>query len=99
MNARDQLTVNRLAAVGLGTVLWVSVLKWLLPAFTLGHALLLGVWIAMGSHHYARTFVDFKRPLKPVILVGLALMAPGWPFLYWRMKSAGIFRRQSPNAD
>lgn len=78
--------LNRLAAVGVGTVLWVSVLKWLIAGFTLGHALVLAFWISMGSRHYAKTFVDFNRPLKLSTLVGLALLSPGWPVLYWNMR-------------
>ena len=85
MNIEKQINLNRLVAVGAGTMLWIALLKLLLPSVAFGHALLLGVWIALGSQHYARTLADFQRPLTPRILLGLALLSPGWPLLYWSM--------------
>jgi len=86
MDTEKQINLNRLVAVGAGTMLWITLLKLLLPIFAFGHALLLGVWIALGSQHYARTLADFRRPLKFHTFIGLALLSPGWPFLYWNLK-------------
>jgi len=86
MDTNKQIELNRLLAVGAGAMLWTALLKWLVPNFAFGDALLLSIWIAMGSRHYVKTFVDFRRPLKLTSFVGLALLSPGWPFLYWSMK-------------
>jgi len=78
--------INRLAAVGGGTMLWVGTLKLLVPGFTMGYALLLAIWISTGSPHYAQTLSDFERPVKPGTLLGLAMLSPAWPILYWQLK-------------
>ena len=80
------IRTNRLLAVFAGTTLWISVLSYLLPAFNTGYALVLAGWIAIGSKDYSRTLSDFQRPMKLRVPIGLALLAPGWPFLYRRFK-------------
>jgi hypothetical protein len=81
------VTLNRLAVVGAGTMFWMVVLQAFLPGFNLGHAIVLAVWIAMGSPYYARSFVDFKRPIRLTVFFGLLLMSPGWPITYWQSQS------------
>ena len=83
MDQTRQVKLNRLAVVAVGTMFWTALLKSFLPSFILGHAVLLAMWIGMGSHHYARSFVDFRGALKFSILFGLALMSPAWPITYW----------------
>lgn len=80
------LKINRLLAVFAGTVLWMTILGNLMPGFNTGYALLLAAWIGFGSKHYSKTLTDFERPMKAHVLLALALLAPGWPFLYWKMK-------------
>jgi len=88
MSEEQRVKRNRLMVVAAGTVFWTGLLKAFLPGFILGHALVLAVWIGMGSHHFARSFVDFRRTLRPTILLGLALMSPAWPITYWQARGS-----------
>ena len=89
MNVEKQTNVNLLLAVGIGTIIWMVLLKTALPVFNLAHALILAAWIALGSRHYVKAFVDFQRPLRPTILLGLGLMSPAWPILHWKRMHGG----------
>ena len=86
VNQVKRVTLNRLAVVAAGTMVWTALLKSFLPGFVLGHAVVLAFWVGMGSHHLARSFIDFRRPLRPSILFGLALMSPAWPITYWQAR-------------
>lgn len=74
---------NRLLVTAVGSMFWTVVLVWALPGFSVAHAAILTAWIGIGSHYYKRSFVDFERKLRPIILMSLVLMAPGWPIAYW----------------
>jgi len=82
----DRVKWNRLAVVGAGTMFWTLVLQSFLTGFSTGHAVVLAVWVAMGSPYYAKSFVDFRRPLRPIVFIALMLMSPGWPITYWQSR-------------
>jgi len=82
----DRVKANRLAVVGAGTMFWTVLLSGFFAAFNLGHAMVLAAWIAMGSPYFARSFVDFQRPIRPIVFFGLMLMSPGWPITYWQAR-------------
>ena len=79
---KDRVTRNQLTVVFAGTLFWSLVMQILVPGFTNGHALMLAVWIGMGSPFFVRSFVDFQRPVRPLIFVGLMLLSIGWPITY-----------------
>lgn len=82
----DRVRWNRLTVVGASTIFWTFLLQAFIPGFNFGHALVLAVWVGMGSPYFARSFVDFQRPIRPGIFLGLMLMAPAWPITYWQTK-------------
>jgi hypothetical protein len=86
MKTSERVKWNRLAVVGAGTMFWTAILQAFIPSYNLGHAMVLAVWIGMGSPYFARSFVDFQRPIRPAIFVGLMLMSPAWPITYWQTK-------------
>lgn len=101
MSVEQRVNLNRLVIVGVATMLWVGGLRALLPEFGVTQAMVMAVWIAMGSRHYAKALSDFQRPLDLKTLAGLALLAPGWPILYWQSLSfdATKARRRSSGED
>lgn len=93
----ERTNTNRLITVGVAIVLWVGGLRTLVAEFAVTHALVLAVWIAMGSRHYAKALSDFQQPLNLKTLIGLALLAPGWPILYWQ--SLSFDQQKGKNRD
>lgn len=83
MNTEQRINTNRLITVALGSMLWTVVLNNVIASFDFMYALILAVWIGLGSHHYVLAVVDFRRKLSLKIQFALALLAPGWPILYW----------------
>ena len=74
--------LNVAIAVGVGTFIWVLVLRMLLPeSVGLGWLLLLALWIGAGARHLVDNISDFQERMSPVKLLMAAIVSPAWPWL------------------
>ena len=87
MAESDRKETNRLLVVGVSVMVWLLAVRLILDWFDVTHAVILAVWIAMGSKHYAAALKDFEGRMSLETFAGLVLMAPAWPVLYWQARS------------
>ena len=74
--------INVAIAVGLGTFIWVLVMRMLLPEnLGLGWFLLLALWIGAGAGHLLNNISDFGGRMSPGKLLMAAIVSPAWPWL------------------
>lgn len=74
--------INVAVAVGVGTFIWVLVLRMLLPENVgLGWFLLLALWIGAGAGHLVNNISDFRDRMSPQKLLLAAIVSPAWPWL------------------
>jgi hypothetical protein len=77
-----QQKLNRAITVGVGTFIWVLVLGVLLgDRGGVIWALLLSLWIALGSARLVENISDFGSKMSPRQLLLAALVSPAWPWL------------------
>lgn len=90
---------NRLVVVAVASVAWLMAMSVVAEWFDVFHAIVLAVWIAMGSKHYAAAISDFNERLTLGKLGGLVLMAPAWPLLYWQSGKTATRQKQESADD
>lgn len=98
MSKKSTEETSRLVVVGVASVAWLIAMNVVADWFDVFHAIVLAVWIAMGSKHYAAAISDFNERLTLEKLGGLVLMAPAWPLLYWQSGKTAA-RQEQESAD
>lgn len=82
MDEAQQTKINRLMTVGLGCLIWVSLMRMLLgESLSMVWPILMGMWIAFGSAHLVENVRDFRSRMRPRAIVLAALISPAWPWL------------------
>lgn len=99
MAKKTREDTNRLVVVGLSSMAWLLAMRLVADWFDVTHAVVLAVWIAMGSKHYAAAVSDFNERLTLEKLAGLILMAPAWPLLYWQSGQTAAKTQDEPLDD
>lgn len=85
----NRIRAQHFSVVWASTFFWIAVAMQLYSQFTYGQALVIAVWIAVGSPYLVRSFSDFQRAMRPIVFLCLAIIAPAWPLIYANARRNG----------